>query len=90
MVGRLGGEEFAIILPDTDIYEARVFAERLRNVVASKPLWQQDTMIEITVSIGIALLNYASLSPDSVLGAADRALYRAKADGRNRVALAGK
>jgi len=90
VVGRLGGEEFAIILPDTDIYEARVFAERLRNVVASKPLWQQDTMIEITVSIGIALLNYASLSPDSVLGAADRALYRAKADGRNRVALAGK
>lgn len=87
VVGRLGGEEFGIILPDTDILEARVFAERLRNSVEVKPLSQQDIMIDITVSIGLASLNEHSKSPDSVLSNADHALYEAKEKGRNRVAL---
>ncbi|MDD1620024.1 MAG: CHASE domain-containing protein [Methylococcaceae bacterium] len=87
VVGRLGGEEFAIILPDTGLSEARVFAERLRKAVADKPLQQQDTNIEITVSIGIALLSAATENPDSVLRDADRALYVAKESGRNQVVL---
>ncbi len=87
VVGRLGGEEFGIILPDTDILEARIFSERLRNSVEVKPLSQQGIMIDITVSIGIASLNVHSKSPDSVLSNADHALYQAKAKGRNQVAL---
>lgn len=87
VVGRIGGEEFAIILPDTDVQEAQVFAERVRKVVADCPLQQESFYIEITVSIGIAALNAASASADSVLLDADRALYVAKENGRNRVVL---
>ena len=87
VVGRLGGEEFAIILLHTDVMEAQVFAERLRKSVADKALQQQDRLIEITVSIGIALLSADSESPDSVLRDADRALYVAKEAGRNQVVL---
>ncbi len=87
IVGRMGGEEFAIILPDTETAEAQILAERLRNAIADKPLHQQRELIEITVSIGVALLNADSNSPDSVLREADRALYSAKDHGRNRVVL---
>ncbi len=87
VVGRVGGEEFAIILPDTDLNEAHVFADRLRKTVADRPVQQPAARIQITVSIGIALLSAASKSPDSVLRAADRALYVAKDSGRNQVAL---
>lgn len=88
LVGRLGGEEFAIILPDTDLSEARAFAERLRKAVADNSLRQATAVIDITVSIGIALLSAVSESPDSVLRDADRALYAAKEGGRNRVVSA--
>ena len=87
IVGRVGGEEFAIILPDTEIREASVFAERLRKSLADEPLPQEGAMIEVTVSIGVASLSCASKSPDSVLSEADRALYVAKESGRNQVAL---
>lgn len=87
VVGRLGGEEFAIILPYTGLSDAEVFAERLRKSVAENRLRQQNTLIEITVSIGIALLSSDSKSADSVLRAADRALYIAKEAGRNQVVL---
>lgn len=88
LVGRLGGEEFAIVLPDTDASEARVFAERLRLSLEAKPLCWHSLLISITVSIGIAQLNHRCQSPDAVLGAADDALYQAKASGRNQVVLA--
>lgn len=87
VVGRVGGEEFAIILPDTDLTEARIFAERLRKTVADKPLQHETESIQITVSIGIALLSASSRSPDNVLRGADRALYKAKDHGRNQVVL---
>ncbi|MGZ5000651.1 MAG: CHASE domain-containing protein [Methylomonas sp.] len=87
VVGRVGGEEFAIILPDTELAEARFFAERLRKTVEDRPLQHEADRIEITVSIGIALLSATSKSPDKVLREADRALYEAKDTGRNRVVL---
>lgn len=87
VVGRIGGEEFAIILPYTSLTEAEVFAERLRKSVADSSLHQHNTLIKITVSIGIALLNSDRSSADSVLREADRALYVAKERGRNQVAL---
>ncbi|QSA98285.1 CHASE domain-containing protein [Methylococcus sp. EFPC2] len=85
LVGRMGGEEFAIALPGTGLDEAGVFAERLRQHVADTLLQTDRHSIAITVSIGIALMNSASISPDGVLTLADHALYAAKNAGRNRV-----
>lgn len=87
VVGRLGGEEFAVILPYTGLTDAQVFAERLRKAVARAVLQHYEAKISITVSIGIALMNGDSANPDNVLRDADRALYMAKEAGRNRVVL---
>ena len=86
--GRVGGEEFAIILPGTRPEEARIFAERLRNKVETMPLTHDGQAISITVSIGIAAMVAADVSADAALTRADKALYRAKGNGRNRVELA--
>ncbi|MBI5922491.1 MAG: diguanylate cyclase [Betaproteobacteria bacterium] len=83
--GRVGGEEFAIILAGADQAAAQVFAERLRSKVASTPLRQHGTEILVTVSIGISVLDPADASADAVLMRADGALYHAKRSGRNRV-----
>lgn len=85
VVGRLGGEEFAIILPDTDLSAARPFAERLRKAVCNTPLAHHATLINVTVSIGMARLSQNSKSAESVLNDADAALYAAKDAGRNQV-----
>ncbi|MCQ8104653.1 CHASE domain-containing protein [Methylomonas sp. SURF-2] len=87
IVGRLGGEEFAIILPDTELSEAYVLAERLLHTVAGTPLAHEMSLIEITISIGVAQLNIGSESPDAALKQADQALYRAKKAGRNQIVL---
>ncbi|GAB4260036.1 MAG: hypothetical protein Kow0065_10190 [Methylomicrobium sp.] len=84
-VGRLGGEEFAIFMPDTDLAAAGIFAERLRQQVAELPLSTDTQTVDVTVSIGIALLKSDDAQPDAVLIRADQALYRAKENGRNRV-----
>lgn len=86
VIGRLGGEEFAIILPDTNLAKAHVLAERLRQAVAHNPLIHETTTIAVTVSIGIALLQMGSRSAENVLKEADHALYQAKHAGRNQVA----
>ncbi|RSZ56927.1 diguanylate cyclase [Massilia atriviolacea] len=84
-LGRVGGEEFAILLPGTGGAAARQYAERLRQSVAETPLDGDGRHIAITVSIGIATIDTGDSGPDAVLVRADKALYRAKADGRNRV-----
>ncbi|MFA7268673.1 MAG: diguanylate cyclase [Sterolibacterium sp.] len=86
--GRVGGEEFAIILPGADLAAARVFAERLRRKVAETPATQENQIIPMTVSIGISAVNASDASPDAALLRADEALYRAKNAGRNRVEVA--
>lgn len=80
--GRLGGEEFAMMLPDTDREQAQRVAERLRAAMAERrPLGPEH---RFTVSIGVGLLQ-AEDDADDLLARADRALYAAKAAGRNRV-----
>ncbi|HTD03973.1 diguanylate cyclase [Undibacterium sp.] len=87
MKGRLGGEEFALLLPGSDLVAAQIVAERLRLLVAETPLIQEVHTIYLTVSIGISMLTAADTNVDSVLNRADQALYRAKNSGRNRVAI---
>ena len=87
--GRLGGEEFAAILPETDLAGAQTLAERVRVLAAScvRALNDGDAPVSFTVSIGVAMLDANDEGLESLLQRADRALYQAKADGRNRVAV---
>jgi diguanylate cyclase (GGDEF)-like protein len=86
MLGRIGGEEFAVLLPGTELDAAAVFAERLRQRVAETPMRIDDgRSLHITVSIGIAAMGGRHPAGDTALIRADQALYRAKDGGRNRV-----
>lgn len=87
LFGRLGGEEFGILLPGTALEGAIEFAERLREQVAETPASSEKGEIRLTVSIGAAEFDSVDPSPDSILARADVALYRAKGGGRNRVEM---
>jgi diguanylate cyclase (GGDEF)-like protein len=84
---RIGGEEFAVILTDTDIPGALLVAERLRAPIAADPITTESGEVSVTTSIGIARAHNA-MDRAELLKAADAALYEAKADGRNRVVVA--
>ena len=87
IVGRIGGEEFAVILPETDRQAAWQVAEKLRATVEATPLvLESGQKIPVTVSLGLAVLEGAS-NTDTVMLAADQALYRAKSQGRNAIAV---
>ncbi len=89
IVGRYGGEEFLVILPGCDSLKAELQAERLREAIAGKTVSLSQGLITVTVSIGVMAKDSGSNdSPSQLIGAADAALYRAKAAGRNRVVLA--
>ena len=83
-IGRYGGEEFLIVLPGCDTDAAVVVAERARTGVAA-PVRFGDIDIPLSVSLGVASTQTASDEPDRLIQAADDALYRAKAAGRNHV-----
>jgi diguanylate cyclase (GGDEF)-like protein len=82
---RLGGEEFVVLLPNTDLEGARVLAERIRATVAKNPVEYDSTVILFTVSIGVAQYRKGMQDIDELIEEADIALYRAKEGGRNRV-----
>jgi two-component system cell cycle response regulator len=84
---RYGGEEFVVIMPETDMAVAAMVAERLRRRIAADPfaIQQGARSIEVTISIGLAGLRGKEDNAAAVLKRADQALYRAKRDGRNRV-----
>jgi diguanylate cyclase (GGDEF)-like protein len=88
---RFGGEEFAVLLPDTGIEQALQWLERLRQQVASLRVELPSAQIGVTVSIGLAspsvAASPASMQINTALRLADEALYRAKREGKNRVAL---
>lgn len=86
---RMGGEEFVIIMPDTDTELAGHIAERLRMCVAQKPFrLNASTDIEVTASVGLASVESAMDTPDTLFKRADNALYAAKRGGRNKVVFA--
>jgi two-component system, cell cycle response regulator len=85
LAGRIGGEEFLMVLPETDLVGARPFAERLRKVISSTPVLLPSGGINITCSLGIAERVVADGDAGQLLARADAALYRAKAGGRDQV-----
>ena len=92
LVGRFGGEQFAILLPQTGESQARRIAERLRDHVAGEPIAIEDGshagfVFRLTVSIGIAVLDRSRRALGELIGAADGALNQAKTTGRNKVCV---
>jgi diguanylate cyclase (GGDEF)-like protein len=95
LVGRFGGEQFAILLPQTEETQARRIAERLRDHVAGEPIAIQDGshagfVFRLTISIGIAILDRSGRALAELIGAADGALSEAKATGRNKVCVVSR
>lgn len=84
LFARIGGEEFAVMLPDTDGDGAFLLAERLRQNIAAQGLTEGDDTISYTVSAGVATLMAEDAGAENILKRADVALYEAKGAGRNR------
>jgi len=83
---RLGGEEFVVVMPDTDLTYAKMVAERLRTRIGETPFKIDDGQdLNVTVSIGIAVVEGTGDTAEKLIERADAALYRAKREGRNRV-----
>jgi diguanylate cyclase (GGDEF)-like protein/PAS domain S-box-containing protein len=85
VVARVGGEEFAVLLPSSGIDAAVAVAERLRGLVAARPVAFDGAQIACTISAGVAACDGDALALDALMKRADRALYAAKAAGRDRV-----
>ncbi len=84
---RLGGEEFVVVMPDTDLIKASLVGERLRQCIAAAPFYAGERIgtLQVTASVGVASLEFPDDTPELILKRADQALYCAKRDGRNRV-----
>lgn len=89
LVARFGGEEFSVLLPDTDKVGARGVAERIRSGIDKHPFRAYNESLKIEVSIGVAGLPEDSTTAQSLIDRSDQALYRAKDEGRNRVCVYG-
>lgn len=87
-LGRLGGEEFAVLLPHTDQHGAQLVAQKLCAAISNAGLIVGTSKLELSISVGIAQLKPEGDNLTELLQRADRALYKAKDTGRNRVVLA--
>ena len=87
IAARIGGEEFAVLLPESEVPAALAFAERLREAVAQSVFVLGDQPQRITISIGLAALDPGRADRSALMQAADAALYRAKDEGRNRTCV---
>lgn len=88
VLGRIGGEEFSIILPETEKQGALIVAERFRQTIADLKVYADDHAVRFTVSIGLTSLRQDDADIKAVLRRADEALYLAKNGGRNKVVSA--
>jgi two-component system cell cycle response regulator len=86
MIGRFGGEEFVIIMIDTDLALATIIADRVRQGIMNAPFHIKEFNITVTISLGVAMLRRGE-GKEALLERADTALYEAKRMGRNRVAV---
>jgi len=86
-IGRYGGEEFALLLPENETAGAGYVAERLRRLVSETPIQVENQIIYVTISLGVAARREDCIDVESLIGRADAALYAAKSAGRNRTEL---
>lgn len=87
ILGRYGGEEFVILMPETTAEEAKMTAERLRLLIAYSPIQYGDKSINITLSFGVVELDAGCKNTEELLNRSDQALYYSKKTGRNRVTV---
>ena len=88
-VARMGGDEFCILLPDTELNEAVAVAERLREEVQELVIRYRGETVQVMASLGVASSTHCGLTWQGLLDHSDAALYRAKREGKNRVMVAG-
>jgi diguanylate cyclase (GGDEF)-like protein len=88
LAARFGGEEFAVLLPGVSVHDAAGVAETIRSSVELLPIQSQQGQINVTVSIGLAVVPDHARAPEELIAAADAALYQAKDSGRNQVVCA--
>lgn len=89
LLGRLGGEEFVILLGRADLDAATEVAERLRNRIEQTPIYYKGQAIKVTASFGVVLIDEDKhVTVERAINSADKALYQAKSDGRNQVVVA--
>ena len=86
-VGRYGGEEFLLILNNANLSTAKAVAERIRSRIVATPIDLPEVLLDVTISMGMALAEKGD-STESLVERADKALYNAKNNGRNQVAVA--
>ena len=84
-IGRYGGEEFSVILTETDRSKALAAAQRIRQAIEARRIRAYDEEVNVTVSIGVSVFPQDAQDTDSLIEKADQALYKAKQEGRNRV-----
>jgi len=84
-VGRYGGEEFLVVLPNCDLEQAANQAERMRHRLHETSMLVDGSELQVSASFGVTISDGSERSPDVFVRVADEALYRAKANGRNRI-----
>lgn len=87
LVGRVGGEEFLVLCPDSSVEDTLVVAERIRTIINGEEIGDGVNQAKVALSAGVTMLNAKDDSSDKVFSRADTALYKAKEEGRNRVVV---
>lgn len=87
LFARVGGEEFVVLMPETTAEVAALLAERLRTLLAATPVTEGDVSLTATISVGIATYGPEAPTVEALMALADKALYAAKAQGRDRVVI---
>ena len=87
IAGRYGGEEFGILLTDTNAEDALIFANRIRRLIEASHIMFEDIRIEITISLGISEFNKTAGHHEKIIAEADEALYKSKHNGRNQASI---
>lgn len=87
VLGRYGGEEFLILLPETDLAGAAIVAERLRQTIAEQTVSYADKSLEVAISLGVSQFRTDHENHEALIAEADSALYQSKRNGRNQVTL---
>ena len=89
ILARIGGEEFALILPDTGLIGAKSIAEQFRAAIEDEQIPVEDQVLNVTASFGLATFNDTTETASSLFARAGEALKRSKLGGRNRISLSG-